>query len=184
MPHIPGGPAAVRHTLISGVKGMSDEVFRWFVAGGVLLAVTSFVVRTAVLIALNKAAKNGVDKANKLADRAEWVLDTTERALRESGPKISQAGDRAVERARSARESAAAAGERLTGAIGAAQQAVVRADESIDNVIESTGQAAGAVRSAVAKPVREAHGIINGVRAALSTLRRGERDGGDTQPVV
>jgi hypothetical protein len=104
------------------------------------------------------------------------MLATTETFLRENDAKIDQIGNRAVEVATTTRETLVGVNQTIGRFAVRAREKTIQTDEGIDTAIEKTGQAADAVKTAMAKPVREVRGVIQGVQTAASVYRRRRPD--------
>jgi hypothetical protein len=152
---------------------MPDDVFRWFVALGVLLAMIATVVQAVLFFVIYRISSKAVDKGLKIADRVEPMIDKANEIVAANAPKVTEIMSRAVEISHSATNAMATISDRVTRAIDAAERAVQKADEGIDAVVHKTEEAAGAVKDQVAKPVRNVRGVLAGVRAGLSSLRHG-----------
>jgi ABC-type transporter Mla subunit MlaD len=159
---------------------MSEDVFRWVIAVGVLLACLASVWQAVILTAVFKAAKEA-QKAGKgaqaklapLVDRFEAVLTTSSQMLEENRPRIADITAETLIIARTARQQAERIGELLDDANGRAKARMAQIDRTVDHTVEQVEHAGEAVRSAVLKPVTEVHGIVAGVKAALNTYAQG-----------
>jgi len=157
---------------------MPEDIFRWFVLLGVLLALVTIITQAAMLFIVSRIGRRAAGRGLAMAGRAEAVLAKTETFLRENDSKIDELGDRAVEAAKATRETLVGVNQAVGRFAVRARQKAVQTDEGIDTAAEKTGQAAGTVKAAMARPVREVHGVISGVQAAATAYRRG-RPGGN-----
>src|SRR5213075_2971752 len=82
---------------------MSDDVFRWVIAGAVLLACLAFVVQSIVVLLLYRVARNTQTKVTPLVERVEPILTTTRQILEENKARVAEITVEAVEIARTAR---------------------------------------------------------------------------------
>jgi hypothetical protein len=155
---------------------MPEDIFRWFVLLGVLLALLTIIAQAAILYIVSRVGRRTASRGLALAGRAEAMLATTETFLRENDVKIDQIGNRAVEAATTTRETLVAVNQTIGRFAVRAREKTIQTDEGIDTAIEKTGQAADAVKTAMAKPVREVRGVIQGVQTAASVYRRRRPD--------
>jgi hypothetical protein len=133
---------------------MSEDVFRIIVTLAVCLACISFIIQAGIVFGIYRATKVMQVKVTNITDRAEPILDSARRIVEEARPKINAISDKALEVTTIAR-----------------QQVARYDEETVGRVQETTA----AVQTTVLKPVREIHGVVSGVRAAISTLSRGNR---------
>ena len=154
---------------------MSDDVFRWVIAGAVILACLAFVVQSIVFVLLYRVARNTQTKVMPLVDRAEPILATTRKILEENKPRIAEISVEAVEIAKTARVQADRLGELLADSSERAKARLAQIDRTVDEAVEQVEQVGGAVKSAVLKPVKEVNGLMAGMKAAISTLAAGSR---------
>jgi len=157
---------------------MSEDVFRWVIAVGVLLACLASVWQAVILTAVFKAAKEA-QKAGKgaqarfgpLVDRFEAVVKTSSQILEEN--RIAEITAETLAVAKTARQQAERIGELLDDANGRAKARMAQIDRTVDQTVEHVEHATEAVKSAVLKPVKEVNGIVAGVKAALNTYAQG-----------
>ena len=159
---------------------MSDDVFRWVVAVGVVLAclatVWHAVVMTAVFRAAKKAQEAGKEAQNKLApvvDRVEEFVTQSKKAVEENRPRIAEITVETAALVKSARQQMERLGELLDDASGRAKARIAQIDETVSHTVDQVDHAGEAVMSAVTRPKREVEGIVAGVKAAWSTYAQG-----------
>jgi F0F1-type ATP synthase membrane subunit b/b' len=154
---------------------MPDDVFRWVIAGAVVLACFAFVTQSIVVVLLYRVARNAQTKVLPLVDRAEPILKTTQQILEENKPRIAEVSVEAVEIAKSARVQAERIGDLLADSAERAKARLAQIDRTVDETVEQVEQVGDAVKSAVLKPVKEVNGLMAGLKAAVSTLAAGSR---------
>jgi F0F1-type ATP synthase membrane subunit b/b' len=154
---------------------MPEDVFRWVIAGAVILACFAFVVQSIVMVLLYRVARRTQTKVMPLVDRAEPILTTTRQILEENKPRIAEVSVEAVEIAKSARVQAERIGDLLADSAERAKARLAQIDRTVDETVEQVEQVSGAVKSVVMKPVKEVNGLMAGVKAAVSTLAAGSR---------
>jgi F0F1-type ATP synthase membrane subunit b/b' len=154
---------------------MPDDVFRWVVAGAVILACLAFVVQAIVVLLLYRVARNTQSKVAPLVDRAEPILSTTRQILEENKPRVAEISAEVVEIAKTARVQADRIGELLRDSSDRAKARLAQIDRTVDETVEQVEQVGGAVKSAVLKPVKEVNGLMAGMKAAISTYAAGNK---------
>jgi ABC-type transporter Mla subunit MlaD len=159
---------------------MPEDVFRWVIAVGVLLACLASVWQALVLAAIyragkeaQKAGKEAQHRLGPLVDRFEAILTTSSKILEENRPRIADITTETLAVARTARQQAERIGELMDDASGRAKVRIAQIDQTVGHTVEQVEHAGEAVKSAVMKPVKEVNGIVAGVKAALNTYAQG-----------
>lgn len=148
---------------------MPDDVFRWVIAGAVLLACIAFLVQTGIVIALYRVARKTQTRVLPLVDQAEPILCTTRQILEENRPRISEISAEAVEITKTTRAQAERIGDLLGDAAERAKARLAQLDKTVDDTMEQVEHVGDVMRSAVLKPVKEVNGLVAGMKAAIST---------------
>jgi ElaB/YqjD/DUF883 family membrane-anchored ribosome-binding protein len=154
---------------------MPEDVFRWVIAGAVILACIAFIVQSVVSVLLYRVARNTQTKLTPLVDRAEPILTTTRQILEENKPRIAEISVEAVEIAKTARLQTDRIADLLAESSERAKARLAQIDRTVDETVEQVEQVGGAVKTAVMKPVKEVNGLMAGMKAAISTLASGPR---------
>ena len=154
---------------------MPEDVFRWVIAGAVILACLAFVVQAIVVILLYRVARNTQTKVVPLVERAEPILATTRQILEENKPRVAEISADAVQIVKTARVQADRLSELLKDSSERAKARLAQIDRTVDETVEQVEQVGGAAKSAVLKPVKEVNGIMAGMKAALSTYAAGNK---------
>lgn len=159
---------------------MPEDVFRWVIAVGVLLACITSVWQALILAAIyragreaQKAGKEAQTRLAPLVDRFEAILTTSGKMLDENRPRIADITAETLVLAKSVRQQAERIGELLDDANQRAKVRIAQIDQTVGNTVERVEHAGEAVKSAVMKPVKEVNGIVAGVKAALNTYAQG-----------
>lgn len=151
---------------------MSEETFRWIVAGGVLIAALCIIVQAAVVIALFSVIKKVQGKANEVIERTEPIIDSVRGIVADLKPKIATVSSDVVDAAKIGKQQA----ERIADLVGdfseRAKLQVARIDSKVDDTVDQVQSATIAAREVFLKPVREVDGIFSGIRAAMSVYAR------------
>jgi len=154
---------------------MSDNVFRVIITIGVAASwVTTLVIAVAMLW-IYRSSKRMEEKLGLLLERASPVLDSAQSLVDDARPKIQEVIVRAAEITTSARDQMARLDALVTETSDCVRVQIERIDVVVGDAVNRVQETTAAVQSTILKPVREVNGVISGVRAALSTLARGNR---------
>jgi uncharacterized protein YoxC len=161
---------------------MSDDTFRWVIAGAVAIATLCIFIMAVVSIAGYRVFSKMQVKVDGLATRAEPILETVRRMADDSAPKVSDIASRAREIAVNAKDISDVAKDQAHrfAEVGRdiadrAKVQVARVDAAVDDTVDQVHHAGENVKAAVLRPVREAEGVFAGIRAAVTTYGQGRR---------
>jgi hypothetical protein len=154
---------------------MSDDTFRWVIAGGVLMAALSFVVMGIVSILLLSIAKKLKLKVDPILDSARPVAQTVSETVAVFKPRALKISHAAVEISELAVKEAHRYSDLSKDVAERAKAQIARLDGAVDETLEHVQDAGGAAKKAVMRPVREVEGVLVGLRAAILTFSRGNR---------
>ena len=161
---------------------MPEDLFRWVVAGAVILACLAFVVQSVVFVLMYRVARKTQTRVLPLVDRAEPILNTAHEVLVENKAKIAEITEEAVAIAKTARAQADRIGDLLSDSAERAKARLAQIDRTVDetveqveHVVEQVEHVGDAVKTVVMKPVKEVNGLMAGMKAALTTLAGNNR---------
>lgn len=161
---------------------MSDETFRWVIAGGVAISTFCILALAIAAVAMGRVVSRVQKRMDDVTEHVVPVIDAVRRMADENGPKISGITSRAAEIAGNAKEISDVAKDQAHrfGEVGRdiadrAKAQVARVDAAVDNTIDHVQHTGDNVRAAVARPVREATAVMAGVKAAVSAYANGRR---------
>ncbi|HVN06624.1 MAG TPA: hypothetical protein VMT86_19530 [Bryobacteraceae bacterium] len=159
---------------------MSEDVFRWVVAVGVLLACAASVYQAIMLAVLYRAGKEALrasqeveHRISPLIERFESILNASNKLLEENRPRIGEITTETLAFAKAARQQADRLGELIDDANRRAKARIAQIDEVVDHTVGQVEQASETVRSVVMRPVKEVNGLVAGFKAAFSTYAQG-----------
>jgi hypothetical protein len=158
---------------------MSDEIFRWVIAGGVLTAALCMVLQAVGVLVLLRRVGHIERKITPLAEDAGPILKNVRTSVEDLAPKLKAISEDSVEIVKNAREQVIKTGELLKDFTERAKAQVARIDGAVDNTVENVQHAGESVRSAVLKPVREVNGVLSGIKTAISVIAQGRRQSVD-----
>jgi hypothetical protein len=159
---------------------MPEDVFRWVVAAGVLLACIASVWQAIIVAAMyragkeaQKAGKQAQNRLGPLVDRFDAILTSSSKMLEENRPRIAEITAETLAVAKTVRQQVERIGELLDDTNVRAKARIAQIDATVGRAVEQADHAGEAVKSAVMKPVKEVGGIVAGVKAALNTYAQG-----------
>ena len=158
---------------------MSEEIFRWFVAGGVFIAALCLVVQAAVIFLLYKVIQKLQIKVSTIIDHTDPIIASVRSIVDDVKPKISSVTSDAVDIVKIGKEQAGRVGELVQDFSQRAKIQVARIDGAVDDTVDQVHTAAIATKEVLMKPVRELDGIFSSIRAALSVYARPSRSSVD-----
>lgn len=156
---------------------MSEETFRWVIAGGVLLAAVGCVVGGIVSVLLLSIAKNLREKIEPVMDAVGPLAIDTRDTMTAVKPRIIKISAQVAEIGQIAVAEAHRYSDVSKDLAERAKAQIARLDGAVDNTVEHVHEAGDAVKSAVLRPMREIDGVFAGLRTAIATYRRGGRRG-------
>src|SRR5215467_14375184 len=154
---------------------MSEETFRWVIAGGVTLAGFCFLVQTVIMVFLLRTVNHMKEKIEPLGEKAAPILDSVRTATTELMPRMMEISADALEISKNAREQVGRLGELLKEFSDRARAQVARIDGAVEQTVGSVQHAGESVRDAVLSPVRQVNGVLAGIRTAISVYSQGRR---------
>jgi methyl-accepting chemotaxis protein len=161
---------------------MSQETFQWVIAGGVALAALCTVIMAGTTVVIYKVLSKLLADAEDVSARVGPVIDTVRQLGKDNATRFSDIAFNVREITAHARDISEVAKDQAHrfAEVGKdiadrAKVQVARVDAAMDETVDQVQHAGNNIRAAALKPVREASGVIAGVRAAVSTLAQGRR---------
>ena len=161
---------------------MTEETFRWVIAGGVAIATVSIVVLVVMMGLLFRTMAQLKGRMEGMADRAEPVFDSVRFVINDNAPKISEIVTSTKETASNVREISAVAKDQAArfGELGRditdrAKVQVARVDAAVDETVDQVQNLGSNVRVAVMKPMAEVSGVLAGIKAGVAAYAQGRR---------
>jgi uncharacterized protein YoxC len=154
---------------------MSEEAFRWVVAGGVSLAAICALVAAIVSLVVAAGLKKLQARVQATIDRAEPILDTSRRVLEDTAPKLALVTTDAADVVKMTREQTERLSVLVKDFTERATGQLAKIDTTIDQSVAQLQIASAAVKDAVLKPVREFNGLFSGIKTAVSVYTTGRR---------
>ncbi len=154
---------------------MSEEAFRWVVAGGVSLAAICALVAAIVSVAVASGLKKLQVRVEATIDRAEPILATSRRVLEDTAPKLALVTTDAADVVKMTREQTERLAVLVKDFTERATTQLAKIDTTIDQSVAQLQIASVAVKDAVLKPVREFNGLFSGIKTAVTVYTTGRR---------
>lgn len=161
---------------------MSEDTFRWVITGAVAIsALCIFIMAVAALVMYRVVSRIQV-KAVSVMDRVEPLIDTVKALTVVNAPKFNGIATRAGQIADNAKDISDVARDQAHrfADVGRdiADRAMAKAakvDAAVDDTVDQVHNAGANLREAALKPVREANGVLAGLKAAVSTYAQGSK---------
>ena len=161
---------------------MSEDTFRWVITGAVAIsALCIFMMAVTALVMYRVVSKMQV-KTVSVMERVEPLIDTVTALAFANAPKFSGIATRAGQIADNAKDISDVARDQAHrfANVGSdiADRAMAKAakvDSALDDTVEQVHNAGANLKEAALKPVREANGVIAGLKAAVSSYAQGTR---------
>jgi len=154
---------------------MSDNAFRVIITIGVAASWVTTLVMAVAMLWIYRSSRRLEEKLGLLVERVSPVLDSARSLVDDARPKIQEIIVRAAEISASARDQMTRLDALVTETSDCVRVQIERIDVVVGDAVNRVQETTAAVQSTILKPVREVNGVISGVRAALSTLARGNR---------
>ena|SRR5580704_10351513 len=154
---------------------MSEEAFRWVVSLGVCLCWLGALIMAWSMVSILRVVKRLEVRTSAVADKAGPILDSAKAMLDEARPKIQEMVARADEIVTSARDQMARLESLVSDATDSARLQIERIDVAVGDTVNRVQETTAVMQHTILKPVREVNGVVSGLRAAISTLARGNR---------
>jgi len=163
---------------------MPDDTFRWVITGAVALSTLCIFIMAVTVIVMYRMVSKLQTKTEGVIAKVEPLIDTVRQFAQENTPKFSGIATRAREIADNAKDISDVARDQAHrfGEVGRdiadrAKAQVARVDAAVDETVDQVHYAGNHMKEAVLKPVREASGVVAGVKAAVATYAQGRRPG-------
>jgi hypothetical protein len=128
-----------------------------------------------MLISILVMSKRTQDKVKALLPEVKSVMAISKQTLEETQKHISDVGSRTTQILEITKGQFIKIDELLTDATTRAKVQLDRAEMVLDDTMSRTQKTVAILQQGVLVPIREVHGILSGVRAAVSYLGRSRR---------
>jgi methyl-accepting chemotaxis protein len=163
---------------------MPEDTFRWVITGAVAISTLCIFAMAVIAFVMYRVLSKMQVRAEGMIDRVEPITDAVQKLMVDNGPRFSSLAIRAIEIADNAKDISDVARDQAhrfaevgRDVADRARAQVARVDAAVDDTVEQVHHAGANLKEAALKPVREASGVIAGVKAAVSTYAAGRRTG-------
>jgi hypothetical protein len=148
-----------------------------------LIVLTVFVALTSVamvaqaiaMVGIARAARQMQEKLNGLLPEATRILDAAQTAINQTSKFVTETNTRTVDILDLTKAQLNKLDDVLTDATNRAKVQMERAELVLDDAMGRTQQTVAILQKGVIGPIREVHGVLSGIRAALAAFARGNR---------
>ncbi len=161
---------------------MSEDTFRWVITGAVGLSTICFLAMAVTVVVIYSLISKLQAKAEDLQERVVPIIDTARRLTTENAPKFSDimtdvrgVAHNAKDISNVAKDQAHRFAEVGRDIADRTKAQVARVDAAMDETVGQVQHVGTNLKEAALKPVREASGVLAGVKAAVSSLAQGRR---------
>lgn len=158
---------------------MSDDTFKFVIAGGVVLAAVCCLAAAITMVVLLRTMNRLREKVEPLVDKAAPMIDTLHSSTAELMPRIMEISVDAVEISKTTREQVIRVGDLLKDLSDRAKIQMARIDGAVEQTVGSVQHVGETAIDAVLKPVREVNGVLAGIKTAISVYSHGRRQSVD-----
>jgi ABC-type transporter Mla subunit MlaD len=154
---------------------MPSEATFWLMAGTMVCSTIALVVSAVASYKMMKAVTALKSQVEPLIPQAQRTLLEAAATLKEATGQLKDVGERTSKFFDEAAAQLAELDKTRADISGRLTSQMERAELVLDDTLSRVHEVVGTVHNGVMRPVREVHGIVAGIRAAVSTLVRGGR---------
>lgn len=151
---------------------MENQTLLYIMATFVVLACLSMMGQAIAMIGLYKKVREIQEKTVPLIPRAEQLLDSAKVTLEQSRVQIQEITAKTHHILDSTRTQLTRVDEVVTDASSRAKTQLEKAQLVMDDTMNRVHETVAMVHGGVVKPLREINGLVTGVRAGFSALRK------------
>jgi hypothetical protein len=141
----------------------------------VALTTIAMVVQAAAMLGIARAVKLGQEKLNALMPEVVKIVEATKVAVDQTGKLVTDANSRTSDILDATKVQLVKVDELLTDVTARAKVQIERAELVLDDAMSRTQQTVHVVQRGVINPIREVHGVLTGIRTALTHIGRSSR---------
>jgi DNA anti-recombination protein RmuC len=163
---------------------MPEDTFRWVITGAVAISTLCIVIMAIAGIAMYRVVSRVQARVNGIGDRVEPLIETVKKLTDENAHNVTTVANsvalisvNAKEISEIAKQQAYRFAELGRDLADRAKAQVARVDAALDETVDQVHTAGEHMKTAVLKPVKEASGLIAGVKAAVSAYASAAANG-------
>lgn len=157
------------------ISSGNSRLLMFFVAMVAFAMVAQAIVVIAAAIGAAKARKQLLSIAEEVRSKALPVIEGAQGMVQELQPKFRVLTDNLVETSHLVRSKAAELDSTLSEVNHRALAQTARVDDMVTSVLDTTAGIANTLQKSVTVPVREFHGLMNGIKAGIDVLVNGRK---------
>jgi ABC-type transporter Mla subunit MlaD len=154
---------------------MPSEATFWLMAGALVCSTIALVANALASYAMMKAILGLKQKVEPLIPQAQRTLLEAASTLREATGQLKDVGERTSRFFDAANQQLVEIDKTREELSTRVLVQVERAELVLDDTLKRVHEVVGTVHNGVIRPVREVNGVLNGLRAAISTFVQGRR---------
>jgi hypothetical protein len=154
-----------------------DQSTLYVMAAAVVVSALAIVLQAVLMFGLYRSAKATKEQVEVLVERSEGVLDQARQTLDQSRKNITEITAKANGVLDTTQAQLNKIDQVLTEATSRAKVQMDRVELVVDDTIGRVQETVALLHTGILKPLKEANGVILGVRAAINYLLRGGRSG-------
>ncbi|HWE53289.1 MAG TPA: hypothetical protein VG273_26085 [Bryobacteraceae bacterium] len=163
---------------------MPEETFRWVVTGAVAISTLCILIMAVAALAMYKVVSKVQARVDGISDRVEPIIVKVRELTDANSQNVTRIVSSAAGVAVNAKDISDVAREQAHryAEIGRdfadrAKAQIARVDAAMDKTVDQVQEAGETVKGAMLKPVKEASGLIAGIKAAVSTYASNASNG-------
>jgi hypothetical protein len=141
----------------------------------VALTTISMVAQAIAMVGIARTAKETQEKVNGILPEVARILDATQVAIDQTGKFVTEANSRTNDILDLTKIQLNRVDILLKDVSVRAKAQMERAEMVLDDAMSRTQTTVSAVQRGIISPIREVHGVLTGLRTALSVIGRGNR---------
>lgn len=154
---------------------MSETALLYVMTAFVIISAIALCIQAGMLAGIYKTTKQLQESINPLIPKVENLVEKANSTVEQSGKQITEITTRANDILDSTKRQLAIVEEVVEDAAARAKVQMERVELVIDDTLSRAHETVAVVHDGIMRPLREVNGIAAGVRAALSSLARGNR---------
>jgi len=160
---------------LDSISSGNSKLLMIFVGVVAFSMLTQAIVFIVAAVGAAKASKRLLGIAEEVKAKTLPAIEKTESVLHDLHPKVKIITDNLVETSHVVRAKAQELDSTITDVNERARVQTARVDEMVSSVLDTTAGIASTIQKGVSVPVREFHGLMNGLKAGIDVLvgRRG-----------
>lgn len=154
---------------------MNETILLYVMTAFVIISAIALCIQAGMLAAMYKTTRALQQKIDPLVPKVETLVERANSTVEQSGKQITEITTRANDILDSTKRQLAIVEEVVGDAAARAKVQMERVELVLDDTLSRAHETVAVVHDGIMRPLREVTGVAAGVRAALSSLARGNR---------